>query len=318
MNGSPARIRAQRWIRAARCIAGASGNALRPVGIRFGMLHVGWVFSLVRSGSSAASYAAAAPWDLPVADELFGPWDRTGAPHHMPKRQAELVRAFRAVGHVLTAEIVGLAHEILYELAERDASGKGWVVCKCPHLMFTPKDFQTWFGQSHSQGIAHHSAFLIRNPLRRVNSCYSRGWEQMLNDPYELGVYRTFLARWQEASVRLRFEDMRSDPATFFRTLYEGWTLPASEGDIAKACAYLGEQYHDSSAQSHLIEGEVNPISESVWAAPPEVLDAYLADAPMLDFMEAQGWATKRSAYEGWAPARLWRTLRGRTHQVRS
>ena len=281
------------------------------------MLHVGWVFSLVRSGSSAASYAAAAPWDLPVADELFGPWDRTGAPHHMPKRQAELVKAFRAVGHVLTAEIVGLAHEILRELAERDASGKGWVVCKCPHLMFTPKDFNTWFGQSASQGIAHHPAYLIRNPLRRVNSCYSRQWEHMLNDPYELGVYRTFLTRWQEASVRLRYEDMRTDPASFFRTLYEGWTLPATETDIARACDYLGKRYHDSSAQSHEVSGELKPRSESVWAAPPEVLDVYLADAQLLDFMEAQGWPTKRSAYERLLPTRLWRTFRNATREVR-
>lgn len=280
------------------------------------MIHVGWVFSLVRSGSSAASYAAAAPWGLPVADELFGPWDRTGEPYNMPKRQAELVRAFRAVGHVLTAEIVGLAHEIIRELAERDESGKGWVICKCPHLMFTPKDFNTWFGQAQSQGFAHHAAFLIRNPLRRVNSCYSRGWEHMLNDPYELGVYRTFLNRWKEADVRLRYEDMRTDPSRFFRTLYEGWTLPFTESDIEKACAYLGERYHDSSAESHKVQGELKPRSEGVWAAPPEVLDAYLADAQMLDFMDEQGWPTNRSAYEGWMPARLWRAFRGLGRRV--
>lgn len=280
--------------------------------ISFPVIHVGWIFSLVRSGSSAAAYAAAAPRGLPVADELFGPWDRTAPPYNMPKRQAELVRAFRAVGHILTSEVVGLAHDVLRELAERDTSGTGWVISKCPHLMFTPKDFATWFGSAGSHGIAHHPAYLIRNPLRRLNSCYSRGWEHMLNDPYELGVYRTFLARWQEAKLRLRYEDMRAEPATFFRTLYEGWTLPATEGDIARACDYLAHSYHDSSAESHSVTGELRPRSESIWAAPPEVLDAYLADAQMIDFMEAQGWPTKRSAYEGWAGTRLIRMLRAR------
>ena len=275
------------------------------------MLHVGWIFSLVRSGSSAASYASAAPWGLPVADELFGPWDRTGPPHNMPQRQAELVRAFRAVGHVLTAEIVGLAHDILRELAERDESGKGWVICKCPHLMFTPKDFNTWFGNTSSQGIEHHQAHLIRNPLRRVNSCYARGWEHMLNDPYELGVYRTFLHRWQEAQTKLRFKDMRSDPNAFFRTLYEGWGLDASDADIARACDYLTHHYHDSSADKRPIEGHMTPKSESRWSAPPEVLDAYLADDEMHAFMQEQGWPTSRRAYEGWLPRRLARAFTG-------
>lgn len=275
------------------------------------MIHVGWIFSLVRSGSSAAAYAAAAPRGLPIADELFGPWDRTGAPYNMPKRQAELVRAFRAVGHILTSEVVGLAHDVLRELAERDTTSTGWVVCKCPHLMFTPKDFSTWFGSASTQGFSHHPAFLIRNPLRRLNSCYARGWEHMLNDPYELAVYRTFLARWQEAPVRLRFEDMRADPAAFFRALYEGWTFPATQHDITAAADYLATRYHDSSAQSHTVTGTLTPRSEARWAAPPEVLDAYLADAQMLDFMESQNWPTSRRAYEGPALARLWRTFRG-------
>lgn len=277
------------------------------------MIRVGWIFSLVRSGSSAAAYAGAAPWNLPVADELFGPWDRTGSPYHMPKRQAELVRAFRAVGHVLTAEVVGLAHEVLRELAERDESGNGWVVSKCPHLMFTPKDFATWFGSAGTQGFTHHAASLIRNPLRRVNSCYARDWEHMLNDPYELGVYRTFLARWREAAVRLRYEDMRADPANFFRTLYEGWTLPAGEADIARACDYLARQYHDSSAQRHEVTGLLKPRSESIWAAPPETLDVYLSDPEMREFLESQGWPTRRSAYEGGIVKRLSRALRAGT-----
>lgn len=280
------------------------------------MVHVGWIFSLVRSGSSAASYAAAAPWNLPVADELFGPWDRTGPPHNMPKRQAELVRAFRAVGHVLTAEIVGLAHDIIRELAERDETGKGWVVCKCPHLMFTPKDFNTWFGATSAQGIEHHQAHLIRNPLRRANSCYARGWEHMLNDPYELGVYRTFLHRWNDAETKLRFEDMRATPHDFFKALYSGWGLPATDEEIGRACSYLAEQYHDSSAEKRTVASGFTPKSESGWAAPAELLDVYLADDEIHNFMHEQGWPVNRRAYEGWLPRRLVRAYTGATAGV--
>ncbi|PHQ82877.1 MAG: hypothetical protein COB69_00505 [Phycisphaera sp.] len=277
------------------------------------MVHIGWIFSLVRSGSSAAGYAAAAPWDLPVADELFGPWDRTGPPHNMPKRQAELARAFRAVGNILTAEIVGLAHDILRELAQRDNTGKGWVVCKCPHLMFTPKDFNTWFGATSAQGIVHHQAHLIRNPIRRANSCYARGWEHMLNDPYELGAYRTFMQRWNDAETKLRFEDMRTEPSEFFHALYEGWGLAATDSEIQRACDYLAEQYHDSSAQRRTLTPGFVPQSETNWAAPGELLDVYLADDEIHSFMQEQGWPTNRSSYEGWLPRKLWRALKGKS-----
>ncbi|HED53111.1 MAG TPA: hypothetical protein ENJ00_02785 [Phycisphaerales bacterium] len=273
------------------------------------MIRVGWIFSLVRSGSSAASYAAASPWNLPVADELFGPWDRTGPPHNMPKRQAELARAFRAVGHTLTAEIVGLANDIIRELAERDTTGKGWVICKCPHLMFSPKDFQTWFGHAGSSGIRHYPAYLLRNPLRRVNSCYARQWEHMLNDPYELWVYLTFLGRWREAECRVRFEDMLAEPGRFFRTLYDGWGLIASHDEVDKAKDYLEQRYHDSSAEARPIESSRSILSESRWAAPREVLDAYLANDEIVSLLEEQNWPTSRLAYEGWAVPRLWRLL---------
>ena len=236
----------------------------------------------------------------------------------MPRRQAELARAFRAVGHTLTAEIVGLASDIIRELAERDQSGKGWVICKCPHLMFSPKDFQTWFGRSGTSGIRHHPVYLLRNPLRRVNSCYARHWEHMLNDPYELWVYLTFLNRWREAEFRVRFEDMLAEPGRFFRDLYDGWGLIASHDDVARAQEYLEQHYHDSSAEARPIESARTVLSESNWAAPREVLDVYLANEEILSLLEEQGWPTARRAYEGWSPPRIWRAMtRARSGVVR-
>ena len=62
-------------------------------------IRVAWVFVLARSGSSITAYAAAAPWDLPVADEIMGPWDRTGEPYNFPPEQARLVEMFRPRRH---------------------------------------------------------------------------------------------------------------------------------------------------------------------------------------------------------------------------
>ena len=254
---------------------------------------------------------------LPVADELFGPWDRTGPPHNMPKRQAELVRAFRAVGHVLTAEIVGLAHDIIRELAERDETGKGWVVCKCPHLMFTPKDFNTWFGATSAQGIEHHQSHLIRNPLRRANSCYARGW----------GAHGSTTPTNSASTARSFTGGTTPRPSSASRTCAPLHTTsskrstpagvcPRTDEEIDRACSYLAEQYHDSSAEKRTVASGFTPKSESGWAAPAELLDVYLADDEIHNFMHEQGWPVNRRAYEGWLPRRLVRAYTGATAGV--
>jgi hypothetical protein len=271
------------------------------------MTSVGWIFSLVRSGSSAAAYGAAAPWGLAVADEPFGPWDRTGPPHCMPARQRDLARAFAAVGHSLTAEIVGMANDLFRTLGERDPGGLGRVICKCPHLLFTPESFATWFA-AEGAGIVHRPVSLIRNPLRRVNSAYARGWASLLNDPFELEVYREFAARWARAECRLRYDELRREPQVFFAALFRGLGFEASAADAEAASAYVRSTYHSSSGVTG--DGEpARPRSESVWAAPGEVLDVYLADEQIRAFMVEQGWPARRSAYEGGPVGRLWRTL---------
>ena len=270
------------------------------------MTRVGWIFSLVRSGSSAVAYAAAAPWDLAVADEPFGPWDRTGPPYNMPAIQRDLVRAFVAVGHTLTAEIVGMANELFRELAERDDQGR--VVCKCPHLLFDPEQFETWFG-GQASGVTHAQIALIRNPLHRVNSAYARGWERLLNDPYELEVYRTFIDRWKRSRHRFAFDRVTKDPAAAFRDIHKALGFGGTEEDARQSADYLAGNYHASSAETS-DEATARPRSERGWRAPADVADVYLADDKITAFMREMGWPTRRSAYLGTPLHTLARTLR--------
>lgn len=259
------------------------------------MVRVGWIFSLVRSGSSATAYATAAPWKLAVADEPFGPWDRTGPPYNLPPIQRDLVRAFAAMGHTLTAEVVGMANELFRTLAERGDGAR--VVCKCPHLLFDPTEFETWFG-GQSGDVTHSEIALIRNPLHRVNSAYARGWERLLNDPYELEVYRAFLRRWKRTRHRFRFDQITAHPETAFREIHRALGFGGTDDDAKASAEYLRTNYHASSAEITQ-ERPASPRSESGWAAPPEVVDVYLADDEIEAFVREQGWATRRSSYLG-------------------
>lgn len=269
------------------------------------MVRVGWIFSLVRSGSSATAYAAASAWDAPVADEPFGPWDRTGPPYNLPPIQRDLVRAFAAMGHTLSAEVVGMANELFRTLAER--SGGERVVCKCPHLLFDPSDFETWFG-GRSGDVTHGHVGLIRNPLHRVNSAYARNWERLLNDPYELEVYRTFMHRWKRMPGRFRFDRIVADPESAFAELHAAIGFGGTVKHAKASAEYLRANYHASSAE---VSGETpdKPKSEQGWAAPREVVDLYLADDEIATFMHEQGWPTRRTAYLGSPVRALMRTL---------
>ena len=77
-----------------------------------------WIFSLPRSGSSVTAYAAAKPFGAVVADEVFGPWDRTGEPYNYPALQTQLVEAYHGSRCVLTPEVVGIATELFELLGE--------------------------------------------------------------------------------------------------------------------------------------------------------------------------------------------------------
>lgn len=270
------------------------------------MARVGWIFSLVRSGSSAAAYACAHAHDLRVADEPFGPWDRTAPPYDMPPIQRDLVRAFVAVGHTLNAEIVGMANELFRTLAQRDDLGR--VVCKCPHLLFEPAEFETWFAGG-SADVTHRCVYLIRNPLHRINSAYARSWERLLNDPTELEVFRTFLHRWNRAEHRFRFDDMLTKPKEFFAQMHRAFAFGNDPEAAARSARYAATHYHVSSAATSDHRGN-DPISQRRWAVPPGIADAYLAYDEIRAFMQSQRWPLRHSAYQGRPWATLLRTLR--------
>ena len=97
-----------------------------------------WVFSLPRSGSSVTAYAAAAAFGVPVADEVFGPWDRTGTPYNYPRVQHELVRIYLEDRCYFTPRVLELAEELFEILGGR----VGRVVVKHPHLRPFPHNFR--------------------------------------------------------------------------------------------------------------------------------------------------------------------------------
>jgi len=178
-----------------------------------------WIFSLPRSGSSVTAYAAAKPFGAVVADEVLGPWDRTGAPYNYPALQKQLVEAYHGSRCVLTPEVIGIATELFELLGEKT----GRVVSKHPHLKPPPSEFHIAFPD-------HRAIWLMRNPLRRLNSLYTRGWTDDLRPNYELDHFKAFARNWMSLRERVVFEQMKRQPEQFFRLIYKhwGWTQRTS------------------------------------------------------------------------------------------
>jgi Sulfotransferase family len=253
-------------------------------------VEVGWIFSLIRSGSSIAAYAAASPWNLPVADEVFGPWVRTGKLYQFPREQRELVEAFKGAGHQLTPEVIQIANR-LFELMGRDS---GRVVSKCPHLMFTPEAFGAAFPH-------HRAVYLIRNPIHRLNSQYLRGWEWMIEKDHDVRVYTEFARRWlahrERGGVSVTFDDLRARPREWFGEVYRGLGWEAGEATIERAEAYRAAKYHSSSKEIARNKDPDLVDSERDWRVPEAAIRAYLDDPFLSGFMRDRGWATRTSAY---------------------
>lgn len=249
-----------------------------------------WIFSLPRSGSSVTAYAGAAALGAEVADEVFGPWDRTGAPYGYPARQAELVRAHHACGCRFTPEVVAIAREVLGEIAGE----KGRVVCKHPHLKPAPDEFRAAFP-------SHKAVWLIRNPLTRLNSLYARGWTDRLRPNYELEHYKSFARHWlaQPPRRRATFEQMRASPRRFYRRLLLGWGVWPSKARVERALEYARTRYHASSGEIDAAGRAEAPVSETVQALPREAVEMYLEDEFIVRLMRGRGWAVEASAYVG-------------------
>lgn len=283
---------------------------------------VGWIFSLIRSGSSIAAYATAAgaglePGVVPVADEVFGPWVRTGKLYQFPAEQKQLVEAFKAAGHRLTPEVVDIARRLFDLFAERSAAAaqagesdgsrrgagvRGRVVSKCPHLMFTPEEFASAFPPPD-----HRAIYLIRNPIHRLNSQYLKGWDWMIEKDHDVRVYTEFTKRWlahrEAGGVSVTFDDLKN-PATsrqWFRDVYRGLGWDVGEVGLDRAEAYRAGQYHSSSKELAPTKDPDLVDSERQWRVPDEAIRAYLDDPFLRGFMHDRGWPTRASAYrDGW------------------
>lgn len=251
------------------------------------MARIVWLFSLARSGSSVSVYAAAAPFGHAVADEVMGPWDRTGEPYHYPKLQAELVRAYQAAERRLTPEVVQLAHEVHDQIAER--TGSDVVISKWPHLRPEPSEWRRAFPESPA-------VYLIRNPLHRLNSFYRRGWLDSSGPNFDLARFTQFARWWVEQSNRVSYDDLKRDPAAFFRRVWAAWGFAHDEGHVDQALSYMRSHYHDSSLK--LSDRSTDAVmSESGWALPAEAVRAYLDDPFVGPFMQEQGWSVDPADY---------------------
>ncbi len=244
-----------------------------------------WLHSLARSGSSITVYAAAAPWQHAVADEIIGPWDRTGAPYWYPRSQRRLVRLFKQRGHELTPDVVDLTNRVLSQIA----GTTGVVISKWPHLRPAPEVFDRAFPNDRR-------AYLIRNPLHRLNSLYRRGWLGSISAEHDFHRYAQFARWWREQEHRLTYDELRADPRAFFSRLFDAWGWDHDQTHVEGAVAYMRQNYHASSAEKSDASGG-GVLSEREFALPEEAIDRYLSDPFMVDFMQEMGWSTDPADY---------------------
>lgn len=248
-----------------------------------GHARVYWILSLARSGSSVAAYGAAAPWQVPIADEVFGPWDRTGEPYNYPPEQVTLKELFWNEGEHLTPEVLTLADTVFDTIAGE----AGRVVMKQPHTMILPDEFDREF-TNHPERH-HRSVYLLRHPLTRLNSLYARKWFGAIGENHDLDRFKVAAERWLAHPHRLRYEDLKADPRRFFSRIWDAWEWSYTEDDVDKAIAYQQSHYHANSARL----GQRKPgeeLSEREWALPQEAVDLYLSDPFIREVMAEAGW----------------------------
>ncbi len=257
-----------------------------------------WLFSPIRSGSSITVYAAGAALGWPVADEVFGPWDRTGAPYHYPRSQVALLEAFKAAGERLVPEVVPQAETVFREIAEACTPPASGVISKHPHASIGPEDVAREWPE-------HRSVVLLRNPLLALNSLFVRGWDDATGGGDMLGYFSAIARRWLADPHRLVYEDLRTDPAAYFGRLFAAWGEKASPERIEAAIAYTRQHYHHSSKSTAGSEPGDSPDavrSERAWAVPEPIVETYLADPLMREVFGAAGWPVERGAYPAARP----------------
>jgi hypothetical protein len=273
---------------------------MEPAVDHAGASSVGWVFSLARSGSSVTAYASAAPWNHAIADEPFGPWDRTGPPYHYPASHLELKRVFFQAGERLSPEATMLADRLLGQIAWNFGGRTGRVVVKHPHTMLTPEDWTRVYGGSRGRSSTRHGRILlIRHPLHRLNSMLWRRQHSAIGPNWDLETFRVFARRWLDAppEERVVYEELRSDPRGFFRRIYRAWEWDADEGEVSKAVAYARANYHDASAH---VCARADPtrgvVSEKQNALTLEAIECYARDPVVREVAKITGWSLEAAA----------------------
>ncbi|MGP1272212.1 MAG: hypothetical protein ACTS22_02645 [Phycisphaerales bacterium] len=251
-----------------------------------------WLFSLTRSGSSAAVYASGHALGWTVADEPFGPWDRTGPPYAYPREQVELHRAHLAAGEILTAPTNALFETLANALALRDRA-RG-VIVKLPHDMVDPDDLRRFRPRDRA-------AYLLRNPLARLNSLYTRGWQSTIQPPHDIERVKTFLHRACRAprTHSVTFDALQATPRRFFRSLWTAWDIPFDESQVEAAVRYRAQHYHESSASQLPGRNPHRVLSEHRQDVPPEAVALYLHDPVMRAAFDRWGWSTDPARYTG-------------------
>lgn len=251
-----------------------------------------WLFSMTRSGSSVSAYAAAHALGACVLDEPLGPWDRTGPPYGYPALQKEVQRSFAAAKGQIDQRVAGQLRTLCHRMAHRAPAGVGPVVVKLPHLQITPEAFEQHFPD-------WRAAWLIRNPLRRLNSLYTRRWNHFTYDHHDLEAAREYARRWIAAppEQRLVYEQLQRNPHAFFRSLFRAWGLPASDERVQLACEYRAAHYHESSAQLHHARRPTGVLSDHRRHVPLEAARLYLGDPLIAALFDRLGWDSNPATY---------------------
>ncbi|MEO0512865.1 MAG: hypothetical protein AAF108_08225 [Planctomycetota bacterium] len=241
--------------------------------------------SLTRMGSSVTAYAAAHAVGATVLDEPLGPWDRTGPPYHYPAVQNDVRSAFNRSKGTLNAEVSGLLRTLAAEVGTR-------VVVKLPHLQVGPAE------------LTEHLpdwpvVYLLRNPLKRLNSLYTRRWNHFTRPRFDLETTREFLRRWLDTPPprRALFEDLQRDPRRFFAGLFEGWGWPSDAATAARAASYRAKNYHESSAEKHPGRSPSGVLSDHRRHVPLEAVRTYLNDPLIRACCVRLGWSTDPACY---------------------
>lgn len=274
-----------------------------------GALSVGWVFGLARSGTSITAYAAAHASGAAMADEILGPWDRTGPPYNYPPEQADLTDRFKASHARLTPDIIADTHRLLAMIAERERTRR--VVSKHPHLRFTPEEFKAAFPE-------HRGVWIIRNPLRRLASIHARGWTSIVRPNHDLDYFREYAERWLaiDETRRVVFEEIKRDASAYFSRVLSAWGWPADDAALERAVAYQRAEYHGKSGEREQGRSTKHSLSDVQRLAPAEAVHLYLGDPFMRDLFDRCGWDRNPRRYLPTTAQRIadrLRSLRGGT-----